>query len=487
MGHTFHEGNWAPVREEQTLTDLNVTGQIPDFLDGRYLRNGPNPAAEIDPDLYHVFTGDGMVHGVRISGGKAEWYRNRWVRTAAMARLLGERYHGKPSTAPFPDFGANTNVIGHAGRILALVEGGAANFELTGDLDTAGPCDFDGTLRGGFTAHPKRDPDTGELHAVSYYFGLGNRVRYQVIDTAGRVRRTVDIPVTGSPMMHDFSLTESHVVLYDLPVTFDARQAVEATVPAPLRAPARLVMSAVVGRVPIPNLPAGARPRTNGRLPYKWDPKYPARIGVMPRDGGPGGGLGEVRWFEIEPCYVFHPMNAYDADDGTIVLDVVRYDTMFERDLRGPTEGHPALFRWTVDPTAGKVRQEQRDDRMQEFPRIDERLTGRRHRYGYAPRFLDGPDGVGPSELLKHDLDRGSTAVRSFGAGNEPGEFVFVPRQPRSAEDDGVLMGFVYDKAQDRSDLALLDAASLETVAAIHLPVRVPNGFHGNWVPDGQS
>ncbi|MBO0732625.1 MAG: carotenoid oxygenase family protein, partial [Acidimicrobiaceae bacterium] len=136
-------------------------------------------------------------------------------------------------------------------------------------------------------------------------------------------------------------------------------------------------------------------------------------------------------------------------------------------------------YRWTVDLASGKVLQEQLDDRTQEFPRVDERLAGRRHRYGYAPGFMDGP-----SELLKHDLDRGTTQTVSFGPGREPGEFVFVPRGEDAAEDDGVLMGFVYDASAGRSDLVLLDAATLENVASIHLPARVPNGFHGNWVPD---
>ena len=480
MGNVYLSGNFAPVREELTVTDLDVTGRIPGFLDGRYLRNGPNPAADVDPDAYHWFTGDGMVHGIRIRDGRAEWYRNRWVRSPAIAARLGEPYRGKRSGFPIPDFGANTNVIGHAGRILALIEAGVANYELDEDLGTTGACDFDGTIRGGYTAHPKRDPATGELHAVSYYFGRGNRVQYSVIDAAGQARRTVDIEVAGSPMMHDFSLTESHVVVYDLPVTFDARQAVEASVPAVLRAPARLALSALVGRVPIPvPPPAGPHGAANGRFPYRWNPKYPARVGVMPRDGGPG----DVRWFEIEPCYVFHPLNAYDTPGSdAIVLDVVRYDKVFERDLQGPSEGHPTLFRWTVDLAAGKVREERLDDRAQEFPRVDERLTGRRHRYGYAPRFMERP-----VELLKHDLERHTTEAVSFGAGREPGEFVFVPRDADAAEDDGVLMGFVYDAAAGRSDLMLLDAATLETVAVIHLPVRVPNGFHGNWIPDGPA
>ena len=227
MKNRYREGAMAPLSREYTLTDLTVTGAIPDYLDGRYLRNGPNPIEEIDPELYHWFVGDGMVHGIRIRDGKAEWYRNRWVRGPQAARLLGEpRRGGHFGTA---SVGANTNVIGHAGKTLALIEAGVANYELTDELDTVGVCDFDGTLTGGYTAHPKRDPDTGELHAVSYRVLHGNTVQYSVIGADGRARRTVDIEVTGCPMMHDFSLTEKHVILYDLPVTFDVRQAVLAS------------------------------------------------------------------------------------------------------------------------------------------------------------------------------------------------------------------------------------------------------------------
>jgi carotenoid cleavage oxygenase len=172
----------------------------------------PNPIAEVDPQSYHWFTGDGMVHGVRLREGMAQWYRNRWIRTPSVARQLGEP---PPRPAPIQTglelLGANTNVLHHAGRTLALVEGGITNYELTDDLGTAGPCHFDGAIRGGYTAHPKHDPDTGELHAVSYSFGRGNRVQYSVLGVDGAARRTVDIKVSGSPMMHDFSLTRAHL------------------------------------------------------------------------------------------------------------------------------------------------------------------------------------------------------------------------------------------------------------------------------------
>ena len=240
MANRYLQGSFAPLQKEYTLTDLEVAGTIPDYLDGRYLRNGPNPIGEIDPEHSHWFIGDGMVHGIRIRGGKAEWYRNRWVRGPNAAKELGE-----PPPAGHVGLyglGSNTNVIGHAGRTFALVEGGDPQYELTDELDTVGVCDFDGTLTGGYTAHPKRDPETGELHAVSYSAFRGNKVQYSVIGVDGRVRRTVDITVAGSPMMHDFSLTERYVVLYDLPVTFDAPIAAAMTVPRGRRLPARLML-----------------------------------------------------------------------------------------------------------------------------------------------------------------------------------------------------------------------------------------------------
>jgi carotenoid cleavage dioxygenase len=440
MTTRYLQGNYGPVTEEVTVTELPVTGTLPDHLDGRYLRNGPNPIAA-DPENYHWFLGTGMIHGLRLRDGQAEWYRNRWVRSAAVAEALGEPVRPGPTHADM-DFAANTHVVGHAGRTFALVEAGSRPYELTDELDTVGPCDFDGTLPGGYTAHPHRDPATGELHAVSYYWGWGNKVQYSVLGVDGRIRRTVDIEVTGSPMMHDFSLTADHVVLYDLPATLDLDKA------------------------------------TAGTLPYTWNPDYPARVGVMARDGD---GF-DVRWFEIEPCYVYHPLNAYDDGD-RIVLDVVRHAKTFATRHDGPDEGPTSLERWTVDLAAGKVLDERLSDRNQEFPRVDDRVVADRHRYGYTVGF-DTVEGRQESNvLLKHDLDERTTQVRSFAATAQPDEFVFVPSAADGAEDDGVLMGFVHDRAEARSDLVVLDAGSLDTVATVHLPTRVPHGFHGSWVP----
>jgi carotenoid cleavage dioxygenase len=484
MTNRYLQDNFAPVRDELSATGLEVTGELPDHLDGRYLRIGPNPVHDPGQD-YHWFLGDGMVHGVRIADGRAEWYRNRWVRSAAVADALDEPRRGTPGAN---DFAANTNVLEHAGRTLALVEGGSPPYELTHDLDTVGPCDFDGTLTGGYTAHPHEDPVTGELHAVSYCWSRGNRIDYSVLGTDGRIRRQVEVEVTGSPMIHDFALTEHHVVLFDLPVTFDIDM-VAGRLPRPARLPARLLLSRVIGRNPLPE-PVVAQVARRGSkaapaaLPYSWDADYPARIGVLPRlEGGDGNRAPTVRWFDIDPCYVFHSLNAYavgDPETGEVVVDVIRHDQMFATDFTGPNEGPSRLVRFTLDLATGKVREEGFDERPQEFPRHDERRTGTRHRYGYAV----GLDGAAPGDtVLKHDLVAGTTQVRRLGPGQEASEFCFVPSADDAAEDDGVLMGYVHDRASGLSDLVLLDAGSLEDVAAVHLPGRVPAGFHGNWAP----
>ncbi|WP_276063191.1 carotenoid oxygenase family protein [Mycobacterium riyadhense] len=488
----YLDGFLAPVAVEVTATDLTVTGRIPDHLDGRYLRNGPNPAAEVDPAIYHWFSGDGMVHGVALRGGQARWYRNRWVRSRPVCAALGERAPSRlDPRAGLLFLGANTNVLTHAGRTLALVEGGVANYELTEELDTMGTCDFDGTLAGGYTAHPHRDPRTGELHAVSYSFARGRTVQYSVIDTQGHARRTVDIEVSGSPAMHDFSLTDKYVVIYDLPVTFDPVQVLPVKMPRWLGLPARLVMQSLIGRVRVPSPIAAMvnrNPKPSDRLPYAWNPNYPARIGVMPREGTNR----DIRWFDIEPCYVYHPLNAYSqtrSDSGAevLVLDVVRYSRMFDRDRRGPGDTRPSLDRWTVNLDTGAVTTECHDDRSQEFPRINETLLGGEHRYGYTlgleGGFLSGGASPMSTSLYKHDYATGSSEVAPLDPDLLLGEMCFVPNPESRAEDDGILMGYGYHRGRDEGQLLLLDAQTLESIATVHLPQRVPMGFHGNWAP----
>ena len=432
----FLTGNYGPVAEERTDTDLAVDGAVPAELAGRYFRIGPNPLAP-PAGPYHWFLGDGMVHGIELGGGRARWYRNRWVRTDEIAHALGEPPVGGPAP-PLYD-ASNTHVIGHAGRIFALTEG-CVPYELSPELETLRRVDFGGPLPSGFTAHPKVDPVTGELHGFAYWFAEPY-LTYYVIDAQGALVRSEPITIPRAVMMHDFAITREHVLFFDLPVVFDLE----------------------------------VQP-----FPFRWDDDTPARVGVMPRTGGDA----DVRWVDVDPCYVFHPMNAYD-DGGSVVVDVPKYETMMKHSRIGPNDGAlPALERWTIDPAAGKVRSERIDDRGQEFPRVNESLLGSRHRYGYAVELVETRSAFDSARYLKHDFGAGTTQEHDFGPGRFPGEFVFVPGG--AGEDDGWLIGYVYDATTDRSDLVILDAHDFGAapVATVHLPARVPFGFHGSWIPD---
>ena len=433
-------GNYGPVADELTEFDLPVTGAIPPSLSGRYLRNGPNPASGTSS---HWFFGDGMVHGVRLEGGRAAWYRNRWVRTTKLTNGL-ESMDPEATFDPTAS-AANTHVLAHAGRIWALEEGHLP-YELSPDLDTIGCDDFGGRLTTAFTAHPKLCPVTGELH----FFGYGvlpPYLTYHVLSAGGELVHSAPITVAKPTMMHDFMITREHAVFMDLPVVFDL---------------------AAYGR---------------GEPPIGWDDTYGARIGILPRMGTDV----DVRWFEIDPCYVFHPLNAY-AEGSKVICDVGRHATLWRESMN---DFEPSfLYRWTFDLDSGAVTETPLDDVSHAFPRVDDRVVGLRHRYGWAaaPR----PDAVGrldaPGVVVKYDLQTGGSVRYDLGPSAHPGEFVFVGETDAGGEDDGWAMGMVYDAATDSSDLVILDAsdASAEPVARVHLPRRVPYGFHGSWISDAE-
>jgi carotenoid cleavage dioxygenase len=427
----FQRDNYAPVTDELTEFDLPVEGAIPAELDGWYLRNGPNPRQA----TAHWFTGDGMIHGVRLEGGRAAWYRNRWVRTDSFKEDFP--LYNADGTRNLRAGTANTHLVNHAGKTLALVES-SLPYEITNDLETVGAYDFGGKLVDSMTAHPKICPTTGEMH----FFGYGNilepHVTYHRADANGELTVNRPLDVKALTMMHDFALTAEHVVFMDLPIVFNLDVAMKG----------------------------------DGDMPYRWDDNYGARLGVLRRDDP----YGEVRWFEVDPCYVFHVANAYDSGN-SIVLQAVRYPELW-RDSGG-FDADGVLWTWTIDLQTGTVTERQLDDRAVEFPRIDDRLATLPARYAVS---------VGDGRLVRYDLTTGDAVEHAFGTAESPGgpgEAVFVPSTTGPPdESSGWYIGYVYDPARDGSDLVIIDASDFaaQPVARIKLPQRVPFGFHGNWI-----
>jgi 8'-apo-carotenoid 13,14-cleaving dioxygenase len=440
--NVYLETNFAPVKEEVTAFDLPIIGEMPKDLNGRYLRNGPNPIDNVDPLTHHWFLGDGMVHGLRLRDGNAEWYRNRYVASDTTSKLLG-REVGGPNWSGSPT-APNTNVGGFAGTTWAMVEGGGTPVELTYELDTVARNDFFGTLPGPFTAHPKVDPMTGEMHAMVYapakWF---DHTQYVVVGTDGRVRKTVDVPM-GMSMLHDMALTSKYAVVFDLPVTVNLE----------------LAMSGV-------------------QFPLRWNPDYGARVGLLPREGT----ANDIVWIEVPLCYAFHPMNAYDRPDGSVVIDICTYDRLFDQDTLGPFgDSLPRLERWELYPAQRRSAVTVLDASPQEFPRHAHSVGTKEYRYGYAAGV--GQDRLG--DTIKHDLQTGTRTSWSYGAGRGAGEPVFVAREGSTAEDDGWIVTFSHAHDGSSASFVVLDAQDIERgpVAEVPLPQRVPYGFHGNWVSD---
>lgn len=442
--HPLLTGIHEPMREELTIETLQVEGTIPAELSGRYVRIGPNPAAP-DPRSYHFFTGDGMLHAIRISGGKAAWYRNRWIRSNEVAKARKV----EPAPGPRHIFDTvNTSVLGHAGGAYALVEAGSTPVRFGEMLDEQRFDDFGGTLPASFTAHPRRDPVTGELHAICYEATNPTQVRHNVIAADGRVRRSVVIPVRDGPLIHDCAITARYVIVLDLPLTLSLR----------------VVLS-------------------GHGFPYRWNPAHPARLGLLPREGE----AEDIVWIALDPCFVFHTVNSYDREDGCVVLDVIAYPAMFGGDNDGPDIMPRGLERWIVDPVSRSVSISTIDATPQEFPVIDGRRQGLQHRFAYTlglPPTL-GDQMLGDEPLIRHDLAAGSRTTHRFGAGRIPGEFVFVSRSAQAEEGDGWLIGLVINADQRTTDLEIIDAMAFEEppVATIRLPHRVPPGIHGAWLP----
>ncbi len=454
------EGNMFPVGDEVDIARLEVSGRLPEGLRGSFVRNGPNPLFQ-PVGRYHMFDGDGMLHGVTFEGDGHASYRNRWIRSKGLraeVELGRAVYPGLGDVMNFPDASlvgdagpvknpANTHIIRHAGRYLALWEGGLPT-EVTSSLDTVGEYDFDGRLTGAMTAHPRIDPRTGEMFFFAYSV-FEPVIRYYVVDADGVLVHRAKIEIAAPVMMHDFIITEHHAVFLDSPIVFDV---------------------ANMGKGPM----------------VQWRPENGTRIGVMPRHGT----ADEVRWFEIDPGHVQHFWNGW-VDGDRIEFSGTRFEHPdFGIDGSAPLDESavdntpPYPTRFWVDLTADKAGWEQTDDLGGDFARFNDELDGVRSRFHYMSAVVATERRLGDFDtIVRYDDVTGERQLWNAGPTGHVGESVFAPDPQGSAEDDGWLINAVYDDATDRTDVCVLDARDVSAgpVARVHLSRRIPFGFHANW------
>lgn len=429
-------GNWAPLLQERTASGLQVEGTIPPELSGTYIRTGPNPKSGSSP---HWFLGDGMVHGIRLRNGKAEWHRNRFVQTPNITDPVE-----RPVTAPreLARGTGNTHVLAHGRQILCLNES-SWPWLIDQDLNTLGCQNYNGALTCSMTAHPKVCPETGELLAFSYFAFAPPFLHYIRVGADGQLKQIEGIDIPNMVMMHDFSITRNHVIFMDLPLLFKRE----------------LIASGI---------------------PYQFDASAGARLGVMPRNGGNR----DVRWFPIEPCYVFHSVNAFE-DGNRITMHVSKMASAFGADSNDYSTV-ARLWRWTIDLDAGTVTEDQLDDRAGDFGRVNDSRVGLNARYGYLMSLKGEGNSEEPiygPQLFKYDLRDGSRVTHELGANVRGGEPVFVPGG--AGEDEGWVMTICHDEASGKSKFVIVDAQNFNSlpVATILLPERVPYGAHGSWIP----
>ena len=455
-------GNLAPVGDELDVANCVVTGELPDGLCGDFVRNGPNPMFE-PVSSYHMFDGDGMLHGVTLGNGRAS-YRNRWIRSLGLGAEIANNqaiYPGLSEVMNFPDASltgnagpvknpANTHIIRHAGKYLALWEGGLPT-EVTASLDTVGEYNFDGRLKGSMTAHPRLDKRTGEMFFFAYSL-FAPFLRYYVVAADGTLVHHADLELPAPVMMHDFIITERHAVFLDSPIVFNMEN---------------------LGNGPM----------------VSWRPENGTRIGVMPRMGS----ATDITWYEIDPGHVQHFWNGWVEGD-RLEFSGSRFDapdfgidssSPLDQSTASPVAGRPT--RYWVDLAKGSAGWEQFDDMGGDFNRINDDYNGVRTRYLYMSAVGGEGRPIGDFDtIVKYDELNGSRTEWFAGRHAQVGETVFAPDPDGVAEDDGWLINAVYDNANDSTDVVILDAHDVAygPIASVRLPRRVPFGFHANWFAD---
>ena len=451
---------YAPLQMESDAPNIVIEGLIPADLHGTLYRNGPNP--QFAPrGAYHWFGGDGMIHAFFIENGKIS-YKNRWARTMnwTLENEAGEALFSAfdpsksdPRVVNMETNGlANTNIIWHGNKLLALVESHPP-FEMDpSTLSSKGSWTYTDKLQGPMTAHPKIDPETGEMLSFGYNAdgAISPRMSYHVISKNGQLEKSEWFDAPYPAMVHDFVTTRDHVIFPIMPLTGSMERAMK------------------------------------GGPVYAWEPEKQTHIGIMPRTGS----VEDIQWFKGDPAYVFHFMNA-STQGNKVICDVCEYDQapLFlnaDGTKPDPKKSVAKLKRWTFDLNGDSTnyKVEQLDDSICEFPRLDERFSGLTYRHGYIACAGDQPPKSGGYSALGHiDHQTGKVNKYDMGENLATSEPVFVPAKTDAPEGQGYLLSVVYDITIDKSHLIILDAENISDgpIGRAYLDHRIPFGFHGNW------
>ena len=458
--NTYLTGNWAPVMEEHDLSLEAVRGRIPADLDGAFLRVGPNPVHVYNPEKYHVFDGDGMVHMVEFAGGRAG-YRNRFIQTeclhleqkAGKAIWQGmdtlnniataEVKHGRMNKNP-----GNTSMIWNGGKLLALYEGAQPHALRLPSLETIGEETFAGELgEFAYSAHPKVDPVSGDMIACSYSLVAAPHCQVTVVNREGKMIHKTAVDLPKGVIIHDCAITKDYTLILDLPLTFDLERGLA------------------------------------GQSAIEFEPTNGSRIGIMKRmDSGD-----KVRWFDVKTASIFHTANAWQEGD-EIVMEACRLETtsMLQPDARTEADkaDQGALYQYRFNLATGDVKEAPIDPVFCDFTRINESYIGVKNRYIYSSKFTSRSLDFHFDGIIQFDREQNSKKIYSPGPGCHVGEAVFAPRTGSTAENDGYVVVFVRDETRQKSECHILDARDFDSgpVAVLEIPVRVPNGFHSHWV-----
>jgi carotenoid cleavage dioxygenase len=462
--HPYLNGAWTPLHEELDASGLDtLVGRIPTDIDGIYLRNTENQVHQ-PLGRFHPFDGDGMIHQLDLSGGHAS-YRNRWVRTRCFVaeQEAGQSLWGgladPQGVSLRPGFGAHgglkdsssTDVIVHAGVALStFYQCGEAYCLDPVTLEQSGVAGW--VPLEGISAHPKVDERSGEL----LFFNYSKHppyMHYGVVDPQGRRVHYVPIALPGPRLPHDMAFSEHYSILNDFPAFWDPQLL------------ARNVHAVRMHR------------------------DIPSRFGVIPRHGS----AAQLRWFEAEPTYVLHWLNAYEDGDELVLDGYFQEDPTpppnrdappgFEHMMAYLDEASfkPHLHRWCFDLKTGRTRERRLDERLLEFGTINQQYAGRRHRYTYSTTTL--PGWFLFNGFVKHDLDTGESWTVALEPGRYASEPVFAPRIDARDEDDGYLLSFVMDQNTGVSECLLIDARHFDAgpVCRIALPHQLCSGTHACW------